>query len=131
MAFKISTLINKLLQQPIEINNQGNQMHSVFWRSERYAIDFAKDYAESGFQQFDTDHDAHYFGVWVNPKTYQVLTYLEGDWTLVVCNGPERYNREIQGCINFYDEGYIAKNIDENGDTTFYRQDRSKFLLDT
>jgi len=127
---RIETLLKNLQQQPAETKPNGNTLHRLFWPTERYVVDFAEDYNDSGFPQFDTQQDAWYFGVWVHPKRYMVLTYCEGDWCLAVCEGPAQYNIEIQNCINFYDEGFVGKTIDtETGETTIYRQDRSKFLV--
>lgn len=95
---------------------------------DRYCVDFADDFNREGWKQFDTDQDAAYFGVWVNPVKLLTLTYCEGDWTLVECPDVERYNREIQRMIDHYREGEIATVIDR-WRMTVYRQDRSSFLI--
>jgi hypothetical protein len=111
-----------------ETNKRGNVVHRGFFSTERYIVDFADDFGSEGWQQFDTDQDAHYFGCWVNPVKFLTLTYAEGDWTLVECFDKDHYNAEIQDAINFYGEGFEFKTIDENG-ITEYRQDREKFLV--
>lgn len=126
---RIATIVQWLQDQPLETNRQGHPMHRGFRSSERYVVDFAEDFAELGWQQFDTDQDASYFGVWVNPKTYQVMTYAEGDWSLDECGSPGHYNREIRAMIDFYGEGCIAKAIDADG-VTVYRQDRQQFFVE-
>jgi hypothetical protein len=128
-SITISSLLARLQQQPAEINRQGNRLFRLFWSTERYVVDFASDYQALGWQQFDTELDAWYFGVWVNPTTYQTLTYAEGDWTLVTCDGPAGYTREIRAAISFYGEGFVAKAIDRDGTLTVYQQDRKTFLL--
>lgn len=90
------------------------------WPSERYIVDFAEDFSILGWLQFYTDQDASYFGVWVNPKTYQTLSYCEGDWTLVECINNKAYNSEIDLLCNFYDSGAI----DSNGTLALFYQDR-------
>ena len=125
---RIATLLERLQQQPAEIKPNGNRLHCLYWHTERYVVDFASDFG--GWEQFDTSQDAWYFGVWVHPKRFMVLTYCEGDWCLAVSDGPAQYNVEIEDCIRFYDAGEIARTIDtETGATTIYRQDRAKFLL--
>ena len=53
-----------------------------WWQSsDRYCFDFSKEY-KNGWRQYDTDQDAHYFGVWYNPETMQTLCYCEGDISL-------------------------------------------------
>jgi hypothetical protein len=125
---RIATLLERLQQQPAEIKPNGNRLHRFFFHTERYVVDFAPDFG--GWEQFDTSQDAWYFGVWVHPGRFMVLTYCEGDWCLAVCEGPAQYNIEIEDCIRFYDEGESARTIDfRTGATTIYRQDRAKFLL--
>ena len=111
-------------------NMQGNQMIRAFWPSERYVVDFAEDFKLEGWQQFDTDQDAHYFGVWVNPAKRLTLCYAEGDWTLVKCADRDSYNAEIQAALDFYGEGFEFKVVDvETGQVTEVRQDRSGFII--
>jgi hypothetical protein len=106
----------------------GSAIYRTFHPSERYMIDFADDFTAEGWEQFDTDQDAHYFGVWVNPKTRQVLTYAEGDWSLTESPDHQLYNAEIQRMIEFYGEGFICKAYGADG-AIEYRQDRSRFLI--
>ena len=111
-------------------NGQENDVFRAFLPSERYIIDFADDFTTEGWLQFDTDQDAEYFGVWVNPSTLQTLTYAEGDWTLVCCQDVEHYNAEVRDAINFYGEGYVAKGFDPaNNSMTIWVQDREEFLI--
>jgi hypothetical protein len=80
-------------------------------------------------EQYDTNQDACYFGVWVNKKTLQIRTYAEGDITLVTCPDAEHFNAEIKSMNEFYSEGFITKTIDESGEMTVYRQDRNQFFI--
>jgi hypothetical protein len=112
-----------------ERNERGNTIHRMFFPAERYVVDFASDFCD-GWEQFDTSQDAPYFGVWVNRRELLTLTYCEGDWSLVVCEDVQHYNAEVQDAIDFYEEGFIAKAIDDDGKMTTYVQDRSKFLVD-
>lgn len=113
----------------IRTNDRGNRVLRINDPSERYLVDFAPDFTEQGWQQFDTDQDAAYFGVWLNPRLRLTLTYAEGDWTLVECPTRESYLAEVQDAIAFYGEGRIALVIDgDTGEGTTFRQDRAKFL---
>jgi hypothetical protein len=130
MAIHVAEIVAVLKGKPAETNRQGNQVHRHFWSTERYVVDFAPDYRDAGWQQFDTDQDAWYFGVWVNPKSFLVLTYCEGDWSLDVCENVAQYNKQIQALIDFYGEGFECITLNpDTGERTIYRQDRSKFLL--
>lgn len=113
-------------------NKQGNRIYRMYWDSDRYIFDSASDFAQSSWQQFDTDQDAHYFGVWVNPVNMQVLTYVEGDWSLVVCEDVDHYHKELQAMCEFYGEGFIVKVIDpDTSEMTVHRQDRQQFFNNT
>lgn len=114
---------------PITTNQHGNEIRRAFLPSERYRIDFAEEFKAEGWEQFDTDQDAAYFGVWVNRSRLQTLTYAEGDWTLVTCPDWDHYAAEVGSAIEFYGEGFIAKVLDDRGTKTTYCQDRSRFLL--
>lgn len=115
-------------------NARDNEIRRAFMPSERYVIDFADDFAAEGWEQFDTDQDAHYFGVWMNKGGRQTLTYAEGDWTLVTCPDWDHYRAEVEDAIRFHGEGFIAKVIDvDRGPgipnlVTTYQQDRQRFL---
>jgi len=125
---RVVSIVTLLKTKTPSTNKMGNAIYRMFLPSERYVIDFADDFDSEGWEQFDTDQDAPYFGVWVNRTLLMTLTYAEGDWSLVVCPDKEHYNAEVAGAIEFYGEGFIAKAYDADGVTTC-RQDRQKFLI--
>ena len=86
--------------------------------------------AADGWMQYDTSQDAWYFGVWVNPKTLQVVTYAEGDVTLEQATSPEAFNRIIDKMNDFYEPAPWAISIDADGSRTDYYQDRSIFKVE-
>ena len=106
----------------------GCLTYRMFLPSERYVIDFDPLFGVEGWQQFDTNQDAHYFGCWVNPRTRMVLTYAEGDWSLEVAPSDDLYLEAVGRLVSFYGEGFIAKTIDQHGNMVVHRQDRQKFL---
>lgn len=118
-------IVDLLREQKGRENSRGNLVHRYSLSSSRYHVD-----CDLGdWLQFDTDQDAEYFGFWVNPEALMTLTYCEGDWVLVVCPTKEGYNAEIADACRVYDEGFIAKAIDEQGGVTVYCQDRQQFFL--
>ena len=131
MAAKVKTLVSLLKRQPTRTNERGNVIHDFFGPAERYLVDFAEDFTSEGWAQFDTDQDAHYFGVWVNRRQRLTLTYAEGDWSLVVCPDGEHYRAEVRDMIEFYGEGRVARVIGENGSAVDVCQDRAIFLADS
>jgi hypothetical protein len=125
---KLDLLLSVLVGEPPETNERGNAVHRHFYPSDRYIADCDEHHGD--WAQFDTDQDASYFGVWVDPAHLRTLTYAEGDWTLVTCPDKDHYNAEIQNMLEFYGEGFIAIGIDsKTGDATRFVQDRSKFLI--
>lgn len=113
-----------------ELNARGNEVfRSFILNGERYKWDFDEKLSVEGWEQYDTSQDAWYFGVWVNKKTLQIRTYAEGDLTLTKCPDINHFNAEINAMNEFYEEGFIFKTIDTNGQMTIYRQDQSQFLM--
>ena len=130
---KVKRLVEKIrseraIDYATPATEDGCTIYNWSCDSERYVVDFADDFTTEGWKQFDTDQDAHYFGVWINPQTFQVLTYAEGDWTVTDCHNRDRYRREIERLIEFHGAGRIATVIDADGTVTVYSQDRSEFL---
>ena len=115
---------------PTETNVRGNQIERSFiMNGERYRWDFDEKFRAAGWEQYDTDQDAWYFGVWINKKLLQTLTYAEGDLTLVKCPDIDHFNAEIEDANKFYGQGFIAKTIDNDGKMTTYVQDREVFFI--
>lgn len=110
-------------------NDFGNMIYRTHRQEDRYIVDCADDFTSGGWEQFDTDQDAPYFGVWVNRRTLQVLTYCEGDWCLVECPTAAQYNAEIMSMIKYYREGFVAKVFSDDGSMEIIRQDRNQFLI--
>ena len=75
-----------------------------------------------GWVRYPTGQDSWYFGVWVNFKTQQVITYAEGDITHVVCLDSEPFQAELQEMAEFYGLHRLpcAKAFGEDGITHFY-----------
>ncbi len=57
-----------------------------------------------GWHQFDTENDAWYFGTWVNPKSWQVVTYAEGDLSLDQYLTADDMRKEMDDLAEFYGE---------------------------
>jgi hypothetical protein len=73
------------------------------WRhTERYEFDFERCTPEKGWKQYDTREDAWYFGVWVHLKRHFIVTYAEGDLSVVKCPTEESYHAELKSMAEFY-----------------------------
>jgi hypothetical protein len=139
MAVTVAKVVEYLKangERDAQPNPRGNAVYRTNLPEDRYVIDFAPDFTPEGWQQFDTDQDAHYFGVWVNKAKRLTLTYAEGDWVLVECPTAETYRAEILGMCEFFGEGMIAKTIESDRGkgipdlVTTYRQDRAAMFLE-
>lgn len=68
---------------------------------DRYQFDF--DMCKGpDWQQYDTDQDAWYFGVWVNLKERKIVTYCEGDIDIVFLLTDTAMQQELIEMANFY-----------------------------
>ena len=69
-----------------------------FANCDRYVFDFKYCNSKKGFAQLETTEDAHYFGNWVNFKSFEFVSYVEGDIIIKKCdNKEEREERGEQG----------------------------------
>jgi len=88
-----------------EINKRGNHIDRGFrYNIDRYYFDFKACHSSKGWEQYDTNQDASYFGIWINRDKRQILTYAEGDITLVTCPTVEGFIKEIKSMNEFYGE---------------------------
>lgn len=82
---------------------------------------------ELGWQQWDTDQDASYFGVWVHPKLRQTFTYAEGDCIQVFCQDAANFRAEILDAERVYGKAPpMAIAYDNDGTRTEYYDNRLK-----
>lgn len=75
-----------------------------------------------GWVRYPTWQDAWYFGVWVNPRKLEVLTYAEQDVTHVVCETAEQFQLELKDLAEFYGKSLepCAKAYAEDGSITAF-----------
>jgi len=119
--------IKKLLQGADSFeNDRGNTVKTCnLFMLDRYFFDFKVCTEENGFEQFDTDQDASYFGVWVNREERCTVTYAEGDLSLVACASEESFKAEIADLERFYGKAPpMAVAIGRDGSVTKYYDER-------
>ena len=74
-----------------------------FWPQEdRYLFDCNLCPRSEGWKQYDTDQDAPYFGIWIHPEEFKVVTYAEGDVTIEEYSDRESFREGIQKMNEFY-----------------------------
>ena len=68
----------------------------------RYLFDTKLCNSEDGWKQYDTEQDAWYFGVWVHIERRLIVTYAEGDVSVVYCLTTEALKNELKSMEDFY-----------------------------
>ncbi len=84
------------------LNRQGNWMVKEFHGMRETEYYYMK--LDDNWYPYNTWQDADYFGIWVNDKTWQVLTFAEGDEWLVSCASQQRFWNELHSMDRFYEE---------------------------
>lgn len=87
--------------------NETNELGSTVERNfivdgDRYRYDFDICSAKKGWQQYDTKQDAWYYGVWVHREKRQILSYVEGDETVVTSPTEEIFQAELKALNAFH-----------------------------
>ncbi|KKL92578.1 hypothetical protein LCGC14_1883300 [marine sediment metagenome] len=91
----------------------------------RYRWDFGPCGPGTGWDQYDTDQDAWYFGIWVHVTTRRVLTYAEGDLTLVECHTADTFRAELAAMPTFHGDpppAFRVINVDAGTLTRYYAE---------
>ncbi len=82
---------------------QGNLIDRAFYcERERYHYDFEACTIADGWEQWDTENDASYFGVWIHRADRLVVQFIEGDEVTVSCATDERFSAELTAMAEFY-----------------------------
>lgn len=79
---------------PFEINQRGNRVDRAFRQTGSYEL--ASALSALGFQQYPTDQDAAWFGVWINLSDRKVFTFAEGDCITVTCATHSSFVAELE-----------------------------------
>ena len=121
---------NALKEEP-RTNERGNAVHALshpLFNMERYHFDFNECAPGTGWEQYDTDQDAWYFGVWIHREKRMTATFAEGDFSVATCPTLESFRAEIESMNEFYGEPPAhTKALDmETGIWTHYIQERPK-----
>jgi hypothetical protein len=112
----------------MEINERGNRVERSFHLNrERYHYEFKACRPRDGWHQYDTSQDTWDFGVWVHPGKRQIVTFAEGDETVVTCPDDARLKAELDSMAVFYGQPPPAFHvIDEHGRRTEVYDERPR-----
>ena len=98
--------------------------HFFHCDSSRYQVELALNESNNGWQQWDTDQDAWYYGTWVNFSRRMIACYAEGDLYLQIALDDDTYKAEIAALRSFHGKPpVVAVAIDEEGCQTTYEAD--------
>lgn len=120
-------LLTPVTEPETRTNDRGNTVKS--WGYETRALSEDRYYWDcgpcSGWTQYDTDQDASYFGVWVDVEGRRILTYAEGDLSLVECPTEGKFGAELLSMAECYGPPSRAfRAIDKDGKVTDYYAER-------
>jgi len=103
-----------------DLNERGNLVTSAFIEGlSRYYFDVRVKRQGAGWQQWDTSQDAAHFGVWIHRDLLQILTFAEGDITVVECPDDDHLRAEIGSMERLYgDAPPAAKTFGPDGSVT-------------
>ena len=96
-----------------------------YLETDRYRWDFGPCGPGTGWEQYDTDQDAWYFGIWVHATTRRVLTYAEGDLTLVECHTADTFRAELASMAEFHGDpppAFTVLDVDAGTVTRHYAE---------
>jgi hypothetical protein len=79
---------------------------------DRYTYDFRKCTSDKGWAQLDTKQDASYYGNWVNPLTFELMSYCEGDICHTKCANADEFKVELAETVAWQRERNYFKGID-------------------
>ena len=102
---KLADEVARLPGSRRDVNDRKNLVTSAFIEgANRYFFDERVTRGGAGWQQWDTSQDASYFGIWVHRDLRQVLTFAEGDITVVECPDDAGFKAEIESMERLYGE---------------------------
>lgn len=126
LALRYRSLRKRLLAREYreETNDRGNQVLRDWFADQHLRIRGGSRYVydnrllAQGWEQYDTDQDASYFGVWVNRELRAIATFAEGDRSVVICVTRASFGAELAHMADFYGPPPPAFRVIDVGDAT-------------
>lgn len=95
---------------PFELTVTGCRLDRSSHQVDRYYYD--RTLLAQGWQQYDTDQDAWYFGIWINPEKLETFTYAEGDTSHVIAPNVETFSAELTRLYLYHPQAPAFISID-------------------
>jgi len=132
-TMSLSLYLSRLEERGRRISSHGNEIIDYTypgWDGSRYPFDSRFCNPLEGWEQFDTNQDAEYFGTWINKRHRMTFTYCEGDLMWVRCRTADDFNLEVTGMCQCYSPGRAFAAIEtETGVMTEYFEDRRQHFI--
>ncbi|MFB2832519.1 hypothetical protein ACE1BS_23555, partial [Aeromonas jandaei] len=65
-----------------------------------------------GWQQYDTEEDGWYFGIWIHTEKLETFTYAEGDTNHVIAPNVEAFRAELARLYQYHPQAPAFISID-------------------
>ena len=119
---QIRLLEAHLPNAPQERNHNGSTIVRSFIANGDTGSTAAMRPSAEGWMRYPTSQDAWYYGVWINPRKRETLTYAEQDVTHVICETQDQFLAELKDLANFHGKSPSPSIIgfSEEGTTYFY-----------
>ncbi|MCW0504513.1 hypothetical protein [Aeromonas piscicola] len=95
---------------PLELTVTGCRIDRGSHQADRYYYD--RMLLAQGWQQYDTEEDAWYFGIWINTEKLETFTYAEGDTNLVTAPNVEAFRAELARLYQYHPQAPAFISID-------------------
>ncbi|MFH7524948.1 hypothetical protein AB2J22_03665 [Aeromonas sp. A5] len=86
--------VNKTGRIPLELTVTGCRIDRGSHQADRYYYD--RTLLAQGWQQYDTEEGAWYFGIWIHTEKLETFTYAEGDTRHVIAPNIEAFRSELE-----------------------------------
>jgi len=84
-------------------------------QADRYYYD--RTLLAQGWQQYDTEEDGWYFGIWINTEKLETFTYAEGDTNHVIAPNVEAFRAELARLYQCHPQAPAFISIDPEAGT--------------
>lgn len=112
-ALKLLRRVKKALKVgriPLELTVTGCRIDRGSHQADRYYYD--RTLLTQGWQQYDTEEDAWYFGIWINTEKLETFTYAEGDTRHVMAPNVEAFRAELARLYQYHPQAPSFISID-------------------
>ncbi|MGL5525087.1 MAG: hypothetical protein ACRDCY_15025 [Aeromonas veronii] len=101
---------HKVGRIPLELTATGCRIDRGSHQADRYYYD--RTLLAQGWQQYDTEEDAWYYGIWINTRTLETFTYAEGDTSHVMAPNVEVFRSELARLYQYHPQAPAFISID-------------------